>query len=142
MNQGDAGLHKVLGGFINRLDYTLDYRYMKINSELEAQAVGLSAEQFKNNHYPKYIMAQLGSDWSKFFNRTIAITIFEGDPENTHQIHATAIQALNLTMVGSMGKGTIETVLREQVTEFVDLFEGWAHTQSQGSNQAAPSTNE
>jgi hypothetical protein len=127
---GGCRVSQSVGGFISRIDYTMDYRFLKVESAQETADLGLPSEIFKNDFYPKYLMVQLGTDWTKFFNRTVAITVFEGDPNNSNIINTNAIQLLNLTMVGSMGKGTVENVLQGQVHEFVDIFENWAQEQS------------
>lgn len=107
--------------------YQTYYRFLKINHPLELQNLGLSGTEFQNStEFPKYILIQVGKNWSNFFEDTVSVTFFERHPQRDEVILAQSYQILVLSLLGSIPQAqkVISTTIQMQVLHFIHRMEG------------------
>lgn len=115
--------HQKVGALLPDAYYLSHFKLLKVSSREEVMALKIPPKLLSDtDHFPKFIILQLGTDWSNYFHRANSISVFEPDPNDADWIKIKTYQTLSLNAIGAMGKGSIKTVLEGQINSFLIAF--------------------
>lgn len=121
-NSDNCSARQEVGPLLPDAKYISHYRMIKIESADQLRSLGIPTALLKDTtNFPKFAMLQLATNWSGYFNRASAVTVFEPET-NGAWIQVSSYQTISLTSVGAMGTSAITSALQEQIKSFISAF--------------------
>lgn len=108
------------------VQYQTYYRFLKIDHALALQKLGLSSGVFQNStDFPKFVLIQVGKNWSNFFKDTVSVTFFEKYPQSDEMILVQSYQVLVLSLLSSIPQTlkVITATIQGQILGFIHRME-------------------
>lgn len=120
---------QVVGLFLPDAHYTAHYEWIELSSAADIARLSIPRGLFQDlDHFPKYLMVQLATDWSQYFHRAAGVTVFEPTVLNgavqTGAMLAQSYQIMTMNKYGAMGTGQLKNTLKDQTLSFLKAFNG------------------